>query len=53
MTTGYCVKCRKKVDLDEEEEFKMSNGKDAIKGKCSECDTTVFRIKPMKREGFW
>jgi len=45
---GYCVKCRSKVDIKDAAEVKMKNGKPALKGKCSNCGTTVFKILPAK-----
>jgi hypothetical protein len=53
VTVGYCVKCRERVDMEEEENVTMRNKKKAIRGKCSICGTTIFRIKPQKREGMW
>ena len=53
MTKGYCVKCRHIVDMQKEEEVEMKNGKKAIKGECSECGKTLFRIKAESREGMW
>ena len=45
---GYCVKCRAKVDIENAERVTMKNGKPALKGKCSKCGTTVFKILPSK-----
>ncbi len=53
MTKAYCVRCREMVDMDNEEDFVMSNKKKAIKGTCSQCGATLFRIKPSPREGMW
>ena len=53
MTTGYCVKCREKVDMTDEEKVRMRNGKKAIKGKCSVCGTEIYKIRPESREGMW
>ena len=50
---AYCVKCREMVDMKQPEDFEMSNGKKALKGKCSECGSTLFKIKPSSREGMW
>ncbi len=44
MVEGYCVKCRKKVEIVEGKEVTLKSGKKAIKGKCPYCGTTVFRI---------
>ena len=47
------MKCREKVDMYDEEEITMTNGKKAIRGKCSSCGTVLCRIKREKREGYW
>lgn len=40
---GYCVKDKKKVQF-EGEVVTLKNGRQAAKGKCPECGTTVMRI---------
>ncbi|MFW5997080.1 MAG: DUF5679 domain-containing protein [Verrucomicrobiota bacterium] len=45
---AYCVKCRKKVDIDKGEKVTMKNGRPAMKGKCSVCGTGVYKILPVK-----
>ncbi len=52
-TKAYCVKCRETVDMEQEEDFEMRNGKQALKGKCSECGTTLFKIKPAPKGNLW
>lgn len=44
MTTGYCVKCRKKKEMKNATKIKMKNGRPATKGTCPECGTKIFRI---------
>jgi len=44
MTQAYCVKCRKKVDMKNEQKVTLKNGKPAKKGECPDCGTKVFRI---------
>jgi RNase P subunit RPR2 len=44
MTTAYCVKCRKKVEISNPKEVKLKNGRPAVKGTCPKCGTNVFRI---------
>jgi predicted RNA-binding Zn-ribbon protein involved in translation (DUF1610 family) len=44
MTTAYCVKCRGKVTVKNEQKVKLKNGKPATKGVCPKCGTKVFRI---------
>lgn len=48
MSEGYCVKCREKREMENEEEVEM-NGKGgvkrrALKGKCPSCGTKMFKI---------
>jgi uncharacterized Zn finger protein (UPF0148 family) len=41
---GYCVKCKAKREIAEGAETTMKNGRKAMKGKCPECGTGMFRI---------
>ena len=41
---GYCVKCRQKREMKDVKAVFMKNGKPAAKGKCSQCNTVVYRI---------
>lgn len=43
-TTGYCVKCKSSKDMKGEQQVTLKNGRAAVKGKCSSCDTSMFRI---------
>ncbi len=42
---GYCVKCKQKVEIEKPKIITMKNKKSAIKGKCPNCDTKIFRIR--------
>ncbi len=42
--TGYCVKCKAKKDIGEAKEVTMKNGRRALKGKCLDCGTGMYRI---------
>ena len=42
--TGYCLKCRESREIQNSEQVTMKNGRPAIRGKCGECGTTMFRI---------
>ena len=46
MVEGYCVKCKKKVEMVEGSVKEVVNkrGMKMAKGKCPNCDTTVCRI---------
>ena len=44
MTTGFCVKCKRKIEIKAGQTVSMKRGMKALKGKCSKCGTTVFRI---------
>ena len=44
MTTGYCVKCRTKREIQGATAVTLKNGKPATKGTCPECSTKMFRI---------
>jgi hypothetical protein len=41
---AYCVKCKSKTDIAKAEKVTMKNGRAALKGHCTKCDTKVFRI---------
>jgi RNase P subunit RPR2 len=43
-TTAYCVKCKAKREMANEEEVTMKNGRKAVKGKCPECGTGMYSI---------
>ena len=44
MVQGYCMKCRKKVEIKNAKKITMKNGKPATQGQCPDCGTKVFRI---------
>jgi DNA-directed RNA polymerase subunit RPC12/RpoP len=39
---GYCVRCKKKVTIENPQEVTLKNGKKAIKGTCPYCKGAVF-----------
>lgn len=41
---GYCVKCKSKKEIADAKEVKMKNGRPALKGKCPDCSTGMYRI---------
>ena len=41
---GYCVKCKDHQHIEGAERVKMKNGRFAMKGKCPDCGTGMFRI---------
>lgn len=44
MADGYCVKCKKKKTMKDAKEVVMKNKRKALKGKCPDCDTGMYRI---------
>ena len=40
----YCVKCRTKRDAENVQAVTMKNGKQASKGVCPVCGTSMFKI---------
>lgn len=44
MTEGYCVKCKKKTEMNDVKEVINKRGMRMARGKCPTCDTTVCRI---------
>ena len=41
---GYCVKCKAKKEMKDAQKVTMKNGRKAMKGKCPDCGTSLFRI---------
>lgn len=52
-TTGYCVKCKDKREMKDEQRVDMpaKGGKTrpAMKGQCSTCGTGMFKILPTPK----
>ncbi len=50
---GYCVKCKSKRQMADAKEVSMKGKggvvRRAMKGKCSKCGTTMFRIMGAKK----
>ncbi|MCK4714949.1 MAG: hypothetical protein KAT35_05200 [Candidatus Aenigmarchaeota archaeon] len=49
MTEGFCVRCRKMVEMKNEKSVTYKNKRNAIKGECPECGTKVFKTVSGKR----
>ncbi|MFH1592595.1 MAG: DUF5679 domain-containing protein [Candidatus Woesearchaeota archaeon] len=47
MVKGYCMKCKAKKTMADAKQAKMANGRDCVKGKCSDCGTNMFKIGKM------
>ena len=41
---AYCVKCKAKKEMKDAEKVTMKNGRPAMKGKCPDCGTGLYRI---------
>ena len=41
---AYCVKCKASKEMKEPQKVKMKNGRPAMKGKCPDCGTGLYRI---------
>ncbi len=48
MAEAYCVKCKAKKEMKDEEDVVMKNGRKAKKGKCPDCGTGMYRIMGTK-----
>ena len=42
---AYCVKCKEKVEIKNEEQVVLKNGRPATIGTCPQCGTNVFTFK--------
>lgn len=49
MVTAYCVKCRKKREINNPKEVTLKNKRPATRGTCSVCGTKVFKIGGSKK----
>ena len=45
MVEAYCVKCKSKKEMKDPQEVIMKNKRKAMKGKCPDCGTSLFRIQ--------
>ena len=43
-TNAYCVKCKAKRDMSNEQMITMKKGKPATQGTCPVCGTKMFKI---------
>ena len=41
---AYCVKCKAKKEMNDAKKVTLKNGRNAMKGKCPDCGTSLFRI---------
>ena len=41
---AYCVKCKAKKEIKDPQKVKMKNGRPAMKGRCPDCGTGLYRI---------
>lgn len=47
--TGHCMKCKEKREMKDVEKVTMKTGAHAAKGKCTVCDTGMYRILPKDK----
>mgnify|MGYP001615886439 FL=1 len=45
---AYCVKCKGKKEIKDPQQVKMKNGRSAMKGRCPDCGTGLYRILSTK-----
>lgn len=41
---AYCVKCKASKEMQDAQKVTMKNGRPAMKGKCPDCGTGLYRI---------
>jgi hypothetical protein len=49
-TIGYCVKCKRNVEIKEPKESLTKKGVKIAKGKCPNCSTLVCRMGGLNHE---
>jgi len=47
--TGFCMKCKKPKEIKDAMQITMKNGRLAVKGKCPDCGTGMFKILGKKK----
>lgn len=50
MVEARCMKCKEQIEMKNGKEETMANGRQAMRGVCPKCNTTVFRILGMKKK---
>jgi len=48
--TGYCFKCRRKVEMKNPEVVTLRSGQTMTKGTCAVCGLKVFRCSGNRKE---
>jgi Zn finger protein HypA/HybF involved in hydrogenase expression len=48
--TGWCMKCKAKKEIKDAQVTTMKNGRNALKGKCPDCNTGMYKILGKKKE---
>jgi hypothetical protein len=46
---GYCVKCKASKEMKDSETVTMKNKRQAMKGKCTDCGTGMYKILGNKK----
>ena len=46
---AYCVKCKAKKEMKDAQKVEMKNGRPAMKGKCPDCGTGMYRIMKVEK----
>ncbi len=49
MTTGYCMKCKKKQEIGNPSYITTKRGSPACKGQCKKCNTNMYVILPKDK----
>ena len=47
---GYCMKCKSSKEIADAKEVTMKNGRKAMKGKCVDCSTGMYKILGKKQQ---
>ena len=47
--TGYCMKCKKSVEIKGATQIEMKNKRPAVTGTCPDCGTKVFKIGKLTK----
>ena len=48
---AYCLKCKAKKEMADMQSVTMKNGRPAAKGRCPDCNTSMFKILKKETKG--
>lgn len=50
MSSGYCMKCKKRQVIKDEKNISTKNNRTAITGFCNKCNTKIFTLQSSSKK---